>query len=267
MPQPCVLNPACRTPSTPQGLGEGVALPSMNNLVARHVPPSAKARALGMCFSGFHSGAWCTAVPCVVHTAFAWYPGICGCPVSTPFAHSPSFSLFQNTPTLPGNLLGLLLSPFILVTFGWRALFLVFGVLGGPLLAVWSAVVPDKPPVQQPQKAAAAAAAADGGKKGGKEGEGGRAAGGGDGVTLGKLLSHPATWAIVIVNFVNHWGYFIYLNWMPTYFSKVGGWQVHKCWQHQMGVVHAELPLQDAVADGNERLWNGLTTMMLLMSD
>ncbi len=39
-----------------QGLGEGVALPSMNNLVARHVPAAAKARALGMCFTGFHSG-------------------------------------------------------------------------------------------------------------------------------------------------------------------------------------------------------------------
>jgi hypothetical protein len=40
----------------PQGLGEGVALPSMNNLVAAHIPPNAKSRALGMAFSGFHSG-------------------------------------------------------------------------------------------------------------------------------------------------------------------------------------------------------------------
>lgn len=28
----------------------------MSNLVASHIPPAAKARALGMCFSGFHSG-------------------------------------------------------------------------------------------------------------------------------------------------------------------------------------------------------------------
>ena len=39
-----------------QGLGEGVALPAMNNLVATYVPRSAKARALGLAFSGFHSG-------------------------------------------------------------------------------------------------------------------------------------------------------------------------------------------------------------------
>lgn len=41
---------------TTQGLGEGVALPSMSNMVAAHVPPSAKARALGMSFTGFHTG-------------------------------------------------------------------------------------------------------------------------------------------------------------------------------------------------------------------
>ncbi len=47
-PPPCAHHP--------QGLGEGVALPAMSNLVASHIPPAAKARALGMCFSGFHSG-------------------------------------------------------------------------------------------------------------------------------------------------------------------------------------------------------------------
>jgi hypothetical protein len=35
----------------------GVALPSMNNLVANAVPPSQKATALGSCFTGFHTGA------------------------------------------------------------------------------------------------------------------------------------------------------------------------------------------------------------------
>ena len=38
-----------------------------------------------------------------------------------------------------------------------------------------------------------------------------------------KLLSSKATWAIIVVNFVNHWGYFIYLNWMPSYFVRVLG--------------------------------------------
>lgn len=41
-----------------------------------------------------------------------------------------------------------------------------------------------------------------------------------------KLLSNKATWAIIIVNFVNHWGYFIYLNWMPSYFVKALGFNL-----------------------------------------
>lgn len=82
------------------GLGEGVALPAMNNLVARYIHPSRKASALGACFSGFHSG----------------------------------------------NLLGLLLSPFIVSTFGWRAVFFMYGVLGLPVLLLWLSKVPKHNP-------------------------------------------------------------------------------------------------------------------------
>ncbi|PSC76976.1 putative anion transporter chloroplastic [Micractinium conductrix] len=143
------------------GFGEGVALPAMNNLVSRHIPPARKATALGNVFTGFHTG----------------------------------------------NLVGLLLSPLILQRFGWRALFYMFGLAGVPLLLMWAAVVPG-----QPSGAAAAA--------------GGAAAGGAAAasrVGVAALLSNPATWAIIVANFVNHWGYFIYLNWMPTYFYKVLG--------------------------------------------
>ncbi len=38
------------------GVGEGVAMPAMNNLVARFVPPALKATALGNCYTGFHTG-------------------------------------------------------------------------------------------------------------------------------------------------------------------------------------------------------------------
>ena len=36
-------------------------------------------------------------------------------------------------------------------------------------------------------------------------------------VGVGQLLASSATGAIIIVNIVNHWGYFIYLNWIPSY--------------------------------------------------
>ena len=38
------------------GLGEGAALPVMNNLVATNIPAKRRATALGSCFSGFHTG-------------------------------------------------------------------------------------------------------------------------------------------------------------------------------------------------------------------
>ncbi|KAF8067233.1 PHT4 [Scenedesmus sp. PABB004] len=161
------------------GLGEGVALPSMSSMVSRHVPPPAKARALGMAFSGFHSG----------------------------------------------NLVGLAVSPLILVAFGWKALFLTFGLLGGPLVALWLALTPradEAPPAQPPTPAPSQPS-----QPSQPAGAPGGAGGGGDApVSMGRLLSHPATWAIIIVNVVNHWGYFIYLNWMPSYFSRALGFDL-----------------------------------------
>ncbi len=49
------------------GLGEGVALPTMNHLVAAHVPPGRRATALGTAFTGFHCGAGIAAPNAVIH--------------------------------------------------------------------------------------------------------------------------------------------------------------------------------------------------------
>jgi ACS family sodium-dependent inorganic phosphate cotransporter/ACS family sodium-dependent inorganic phosphate cotransporter-like MFS transporter 9 len=96
-------------------------------------------------------------------------------------------------------------------------------MLGVPLLAVWLATAP-KPLPKAPAQPTAAAGEASSGQP--LSGNSSKAASGAVGdkkpVSLWQLLSHPATWAIIIVNIVNHWGYFIYLNWMPTYFVKVG---------------------------------------------
>lgn len=42
---------------TRQGVGEGVALPSMSSLVSNFVPMESKAKGLGLCFTGFNTGA------------------------------------------------------------------------------------------------------------------------------------------------------------------------------------------------------------------
>ncbi|KAK9828655.1 hypothetical protein WJX72_001353 [[Myrmecia] bisecta] len=158
------------------GLGEGVALPCMNNLVARNIPPGKRATALGNAFTGFHSG----------------------------------------------NLLGLFVSPLLLAAYGWRTLFYTFGILGGPLLAVWLLVVPKQTRASR-QDQAPVSRLAD--PTGGQVvlGEAAPVRPPPGAISMMGLMSKPATWAIIIVNFVNHWGYFIYLNWMPTYFYQVLG--------------------------------------------
>ena len=120
------------------GLGEGVALPSMNNLVAT-LPKSLRSTGLGVAFTGFHSGQGPGAWPC---TSIFWAP-------STPDALTsvPEFSVWTASISIDilldaGNLLGLAISPLMLARYGWRGLFCIFGILGGPLLAFWQAVVP-----------------------------------------------------------------------------------------------------------------------------
>jgi MFS family permease len=51
------------------GFGEGVAMPAMNNLVARHIPPALKATALGNCYTGFHTGAPAPPFTCALAAA------------------------------------------------------------------------------------------------------------------------------------------------------------------------------------------------------
>ncbi len=165
------------------GLGEGVALPAMSNLVATRVAPRARATALGLVFAGFQAG----------------------------------------------NLLGLALSPMIIQRYGWRALFYMFAALGAPALALWAWTVPPPPaggasgndnnsnaPAAAAASTSSAASASSSSSAAAAEKEKGK-------VTLGALLRSRAVRAIIAANMVNHWGYFIYLNWMPTFFSTALG--------------------------------------------
>ena len=154
------------------GLGEGVALPSVTALITAHVPPGARATALGATFAGFHSG----------------------------------------------NLVGLLASPPLLAAAGWRGLFYVGAGAGAPLLAAWLALVPRR-----------------------KAGKGAPAVPGVPGAPAALAVPPPApppslppptipnflrsrpVWAIIAANVANHWGYFVFLNWLPTFFSTVLG--------------------------------------------
>ncbi|CAI5994929.1 unnamed protein product [Closterium sp. NIES-65] len=177
------------------GLGEGVALPCMNHMVSRYVPENRRAWAVGICFAGFHVG----------------------------------------------SMLGLLSAPSLMALpgLGLTGPFLIFGALGLLWLALWLLLVPadaaaapsasaascahsfestQKVPGDAP--AAPSASAASGAVSGGQL-DGKQRMQSGSRVTVWQLLSHPASWAIIIANTVNNWGYFILLSWMPLYFNQV----------------------------------------------
>jgi predicted MFS family arabinose efflux permease len=190
------------------GVGEGVVLPSMNALVATSVLPARKSSALGSIFSCFHCG----------------------------------------------NLVGLATSPLIIASYGWAALFVTFGALGAPLLLLWHTVMPtpadegrvrDDAPAKvytasktEPLPARLDAAMTRPVSPGASDSSlapqstsastshehlEDLAAESAKATSVRALLSHRATLAIVVANFVNHWGYFIFLSWIPAYFATVYG--------------------------------------------
>lgn len=80
-----------------------------------------------------------------------------------------------------GNLAGIALAPVLIHSIGWRGLFYVFGALGIPLWLLWRHLVPEQTP---------------------RSGMGSRPAS----LSAWTMMSKSATWAIIVVNFVNHWG-------------------------------------------------------------
>ena len=81
-----------------------------------------------------------------------------------------------------GNLVGLALAPFLIQRVGWRGLFYVFGVLGIPAWLFWQHAVPDQTVEEQGSRPKSSP------------------------LSAWTMMSKPATWAIITVNFVNHWG-------------------------------------------------------------
>jgi len=125
---------------------------------------------------------------------------------------------------------GLLAAPAMLRAGGASRPFLVFGVAGIAWAVVWAAAASATP-----------RAAASRGRVRAKElraiEEGGAVVEGkasvsrtgtssGDApprVSLARLVSAPPVLACVFANFVNNWGYFILLAWMPLYFKQALG--------------------------------------------
>jgi MFS transporter, ACS family, solute carrier family 17 (sodium-dependent inorganic phosphate cotransporter), other len=162
------------------GLGEGVALPCMNNLTARWVPKAERSRAVAACMGGFQSG----------------------------------------------SMVGLLAAPAMLAWGGVTGPFAVFGLSGVLWAVVWGFAATTYPRESLASRRVSPAELAhieDGGSVAD------------DSATMKSerppfrlLLSKAPVWACIVANFVNNWGYFILLAWMPLYFKQVMGLELAK---------------------------------------
>ncbi|PIN02765.1 Permease of the major facilitator superfamily [Handroanthus impetiginosus] len=151
------------------GLAEGVALPSMNNLLSRWFPTNERATAVGISMGGFQLG----------------------------------------------NVIGLVLTPMAMSSVGTSGPFILFTSLGFLWLLTWTYRIADDPrestSISRSELRLIEAGKSDSHVIKGKL------------PPVAGLFSKLPTWAIILANITNNWGYFVLLSWMPVYFKTVFG--------------------------------------------
>ncbi|KAL6574627.1 putative anion transporter 3, chloroplastic [Orobanche minor] len=172
------------------GLAEGVALPSMNNLLSSR----SVLQAIGLFF------VLTSNIPKKLPNV--WFP-------TNERATAVGISMggFQL-----GNVVGLVLTPLMMTSIGFSGPFILFTSLGLLWLITWTHSVANDPQesssITKYELRLIQAGKSDSSVNKGKF------------PPLG-LLSKLPTWAIIFANFTNNWGYFVLLSWMPVYFKTV----------------------------------------------
>ncbi|GAX83160.1 hypothetical protein CEUSTIGMA_g10586.t1 [Chlamydomonas eustigma] len=152
------------------GIGEGVAMPAMNNMLSRWVPVKERSRSLALVYSGMFLG----------------------------------------------SILGLSLSPHMIMSLGWPSVFVSFGSLGIGWYFMWQSRAASSPSedvdISQEERmyimSSTPAPPVPGVKMV---------------IPWKNLLSRKEVWALIVSHFCHNWGTFILLTWMPTYYNQVLG--------------------------------------------
>ena len=125
-----------------------------------------------------------------------------------------------------GTLFAVTVSPWVVVRYGWPAIFYLFGVFGLIWFAFWWQLGGDRPavavddgpvdqdPVDQAPIVTSPAMAAEFSPR----------------TPWRRILSHKGVWAIIIAHFCNNWGLFVLLSWLPSYFSSQLGVNLGAVW-------------------------------------
>ncbi|GJP50626.1 hypothetical protein CLOM_g9769 [Closterium sp. NIES-68] len=171
------------------GVGEGVAMPAMNNLLSKWVPVGERSRSLALVYSGMYLGsvAGLSLSPAIIH-ALGW--------------------------------------PSVFFSFG--ALGLVWFAVWQGKAHSSPAEDPSVSAAERALIAGGGSGARGGegeGKAGGVHLEGGEPLRLST-IPWRLLLSKAPVWAIIVCHFCHNWGVFILLTWMPTYYHDVLGFNL-----------------------------------------
>jgi MFS transporter, ACS family, solute carrier family 17 (sodium-dependent inorganic phosphate cotransporter), other len=112
-----------------------------------------------------------------------------------------------------GTVIALLISPMIVLSFGWPSVFYISGAMGIFWLAAWQIKAADGPE-DCPGVSVDELALIDAGRHEVALAER---------IPWGTILGEKAVWAIVIAHTCNNFGFYIVLLWLPTYLSKTFG--------------------------------------------
>ncbi len=181
-------------------------------------------------FTGFTALAWNAASMLVIQVFFGL--GEAGAfPIATRSLSRwmlPTERGFAQGVTHAGSRLGAALTPPIVVviiaSFGWRAAFIVFGVLGALWSVVWFSYYRDTPEEHTSVNAAERQLIGSGRKRSAE-------------IPWRKILSHGNLWILAVMYFCYNFNLNVYNDWFPTYLHDSRGMTLAR-----MG-FYASLPL------------------------
>jgi ACS family sodium-dependent inorganic phosphate cotransporter len=128
-----------------------------------------------------------------------------------------------------GTLFAVSTTPFIVLAFGWPAVFYAFGGVGFVWFLFWWLLAGDQP--AKPLDPAIP-----------EQGIRSR-------IPWRRILGKKAVWAIIVAHFCNNWGLYVLLAWLPSYFSSQLGINLRAVW------IYISLPWIANFLVGNVAGW------------
>lgn len=158
-----------------------------------------------------------------------------------------------------GTIIALLVSPLIVISWGWPAVFYISGALGIVWLAVWQIKA-----ANGPEECAGVSAEELGLIMSERPTEVGLA----DRIPWGRILREPAVWAIIIAHLCNNFGFYIILLWLPSYLTRTFSVPMERLGDFSVVPWIAAFIMQNSsgwFADGLHKHGMRLTTVRKLM--